>query len=85
MNQQYDPASTYNTFYHLVRDLEGFIDTSQLELAFDRDKQAFLQGPGFKEQLTANPSLHREMRQQMREILLKHFGQQISISEPISE
>lgn len=78
MDQQYDVSVTYNAYFHLLKDLEGFFDTSQVELVFNRDRHAFLQGKGFKEQLIANPSLHRKIRQQMREILVRHLGQQTS-------
>gem|GEM_PF-4805088 len=35
MSPQYDPSSTFNTFYNLLKELKGLIDTSQLELSFN--------------------------------------------------
>lgn len=75
MSSQYNPSSTYNAYCNLLKDLEGFIEVAQVEIVFNCNGQAFLQGHGFKEPLTANPDLHHEIRQQMREILVKHLGQ----------
>jgi len=75
MSHQYDPASTYATFFHLMKDLDGFIDTAPLELTFDKDGRAYLCGSGFREELTADPNVARLVRQEMREILVKHLGQ----------
>jgi len=74
--QKYDPNRTYGIFSSLLEELEGFMDTSGIELIFDRDRNVFLSAPEFREQLTANPMLQREIRNQMREILAKYRGKQ---------
>jgi len=76
MSPPYDPASTFNTFYNLLKELDGFIDITHLELSFNFQKHAFLSGPGFKVPLSAKPELHREMREEMRQILLHHLQPQ---------
>ena len=72
MNSQQKVSQIFNTFYHLLKELELFIDTHDLKLAFDRDGNAYLLGSGFQEQLKANPTLSREVRQEMRDIIAKH-------------
>jgi hypothetical protein len=74
MSTQYDPGTTYNTFGSLLQELDGFIDTAPIELTFDGNRRAYLCGPGFREELTADPSLHRLVREEMRKILVKHLG-----------
>ncbi|MGG6296827.1 hypothetical protein ACQ4M4_20725 [Leptolyngbya sp. AN02str] len=78
MSSQYDVSSVYSVFNNLLQDLEGFVDPNQLEIVFDTKKQAFLCGPGFREQLTANPTLAREIRKEMRDILAKHLGRHVT-------
>jgi len=70
----YDPAATYSVFLNLLKDLDGFIDTSQLEMVCDSKQQAFLRGSAFREQLTANPTSQPEIREQMRQILARYLG-----------
>jgi len=74
--KKYDPTQTHGTFTSLLAELEEFMDTSGLELTFDRERNVFLCGPEFREQLTADPMLRREIKNQMREILAKYRGKQ---------
>lgn len=70
--QQIDIASTYNTFFHLVKELETFVDTSGLKMAFDSERNAYIIGNGFTEQIEANFASHREVSKAIREIISKH-------------
>ncbi|HEY9625819.1 MAG TPA: hypothetical protein V6C84_00820 [Coleofasciculaceae cyanobacterium] len=65
-------GTTYNTFFHLVKELESFVDTSELRIAFDAKGNAYLIGNGFVEQLQANFALHREVKEVMRQVIAKH-------------
>lgn len=65
-------GQTHNTFCHLLKELEKFVDTRDIKLAFDREGNAYLQGKGFSEQLQANPDIHRLVAAEMREIIAKH-------------
>jgi hypothetical protein len=72
MNHISQAGQTFNTFYNLLKDLEKFIDKSEIKLAFDGQGNAYLMGPNFSEQLQAKPELTREVRDEMREIIAKH-------------
>lgn len=64
-------AEVYNTFHNLLKELDSFIDTSEVKLAFDRDGKAYLLGANFAEPLQAHATSRQE-RDEMREILAKH-------------
>ncbi len=70
--QQIDIASTYNTFFHLVKELETFVDTTELKIAFDSEKNAYIIGNGFIEKIETNFSVTREVGKAIREIISKH-------------
>jgi len=72
MNYSSKAGQTFNTFFHLLKDLEKFIDKSEIKLAFDGEGNAYLIGPDFSEQLQAEPQLTREVKNEMREIIAKH-------------
>ena len=65
-------SSTYTTFYHLVRELETFVDTSELKIAYDSETNAYLVGNGFLVQIEADFALQRIVKEAMREIISKH-------------
>jgi len=65
-------GQVYNTFHHLLKDLEPFVDVAEMRLAFDKDGNAFLVAPDFSEPLTADPKLHRLVREEMRQVIAKH-------------
>lgn len=67
-----DIGQIYNTFHHLLIDLEPFVDVSEMRLAFDKDGNTFLVAPDFTEPLKADPKLHRLVRKEMREVIAKH-------------
>lgn len=65
------PAETYNTFHHLLKELDSFIDTSNIKLAFDKDGNTYLMGANFSEPLKAQTTSRQE-RDEMRAILAKY-------------
>lgn len=72
MNLMKRAGQTFNTFHHLLKDLEEFIDKREIKLAFDEEGNAYLLGPNFSELLRAKPELTREARNEMRDILARH-------------
>ncbi|MEA5449696.1 hypothetical protein VB780_14015 [Leptolyngbya sp. CCNP1308] len=62
----------FNTFHHLLKDLEPFVDVKDIRLAFDKDSNSFLIAPDFLEPLHADSKLHRLVRKEMHEIIAKH-------------
>lgn len=72
MNYISQTGQTFNTFRHLLKDLEEFIDKSEIKLAFDGEGNAYLMGANFSEQLQAKPELTREVRNEMRDIIARH-------------
>lgn len=67
-----NPSETYSTFVNLLKDVEEFVETRDLKLAFDAEGNIYLIGNNFVEQVHANVLLHREVREKMREIIAKH-------------
>lgn len=72
MASSQDVGRIFNTFYHLLRDLEPFVQIEEMRLAFDKDGNAFLVAPDFSEPLEADSNLHRLVRQEMHQIIAKH-------------
>ncbi|HEY9607672.1 MAG TPA: hypothetical protein V6C85_39165 [Allocoleopsis sp.] len=70
-----DVSQIYNTFYHLVEELEPFVEVSDLKIAFDSQKNVYLLGSDFQEQLQVNFTLHREVRNELRILIAKHRSQ----------
>lgn len=62
----------YVTFQELIKDLEPFIDTTGMRLAFDKNGHAFLVAPDFSESLNAKPQGNPSAREEMRRVLAKH-------------
>ncbi|MEM1242775.1 MAG: hypothetical protein AAGI45_23335 [Cyanobacteria bacterium P01_H01_bin.26] len=77
MNTIQKIGQTFNTFHHLMTELEPFVETQELRLSFTPSGQAFLMGPGFCEPLQADPALHRKVQQEMREIIAKHVPRRV--------
>lgn len=74
MNQSNEPVNTTEvtqTFYGLVKELENFVDTSQLKIAFDKDRNAYLLGANFTEPLQPQ-KVARLYREEMRELIARH-------------
>ena len=65
-------GQVFNTFHHLLKELEPFVDTKDMRLAFDKDGNGFLIAPDFSEPLQADPKLHRLVREEMRQIIARH-------------
>ena len=72
MNQMHKIGQTFNTFHHLLKDLEKFIDKRGIKLAFDEEGNAYLLGPNFSEQLKAKPEITHEVRNEMRDIIARY-------------
>ena len=72
MNEQTDVSQVYNTFFNTVKELEQFADMRDLRIAFDIDKNAFIMGNSFCEQLKCNLTLWREVKNEIRDIIAKH-------------
>ena len=92
MNHLQRAGQTFNTFVNLLKELEPFIDTHDLRLAFDKEGKAYLIGSNFTEQLQANPSLWREVQAEMRGIIAQHVPRippavesEISMDDGLSE
>jgi bacterioferritin (cytochrome b1) len=65
-------SQIYNTFYHLVRELEAFVEVDDLKIAFDSHQNVYLLGQDFQEQLHADFAAHREVREELRNLIAKH-------------
>ncbi|MGG6241592.1 hypothetical protein ACQ4N7_23445 [Nodosilinea sp. AN01ver1] len=65
-------GQVFNTFHHLLKELEPFVDVKNMRLAFDKDGNGFLVAPDFTEPLEADSKLHRLVREEMRQIIAKH-------------
>jgi hypothetical protein len=61
----------FSEMYYLVR-LEPFANVTEMRLAFDKDGNVFLIAPDFSEPLKADPTLHRSVREEMRQAIAKH-------------
>lgn len=75
MNSSADASQVFNTFYHLVQELEPFVRVSDLKIAFDQQRNVYLLGDDFQEQVHANFSLPREVRGELRKLIAKHRSQ----------
>lgn len=62
----------YSTFLHLTQELEPFVKVDDLKIAFDNKGNAYLQGEDFQEQIHANFTLWREVRNEIRNLIAKH-------------
>jgi hypothetical protein len=67
-----DVGQIFNTFHHLLKDLEPFVEVKEMRLTFDKDGQAFLVAPDFSEPIQADPRIHRLVREEMHQIIAKH-------------
>ncbi|QQE64155.1 hypothetical protein GFS31_08340 [Leptolyngbya sp. BL0902] len=67
-----DISQIYNAFHHLLKDLEPFVNVTEMHLAFDKDGNVSLIAPDFTEPLKADPKLHRLVREEMRQVIAKY-------------
>ena len=65
-------SQLFNTFFHLTQELEPFVKVDDLKIAFDYRGNAYLQGNDFHEQIHANFTLWREVRNEIRCLIAKH-------------
>lgn len=76
----HNASQTTNTFVNLLKEMEAFVDTSELKVAFDRDGVAYLIGADFCEKLEADPAIWRLVKQEMTAIIAKRVPR-IALSE----
>jgi hypothetical protein len=72
MTSSKDIGQIFNTFYHLLRDLEPFVDVQEMRLTFDKEGQTFLVAPDFSEPIQADPKIHRLVREELHQIIARH-------------
>ncbi len=77
MSKSIDVGQIYNTFYNLVQELEPFVEIDDLKIAFDRQKNVYLLGNDFQEQLQSNFSLYVEVREELRNLIAKRRSQKM--------
>ena len=72
MASSQDVGQIFNTFHHLLMDLDPFVNVKEMRLTFDKDGQAFLVAPDFSEPIQSDPKIHRLLREEMRQIIAKY-------------
>jgi hypothetical protein len=72
MSQPIDVSRIYNTFHHVVRELEAFVEVGDLKIAFDSQKNVYLLGNDFQEQLHFDSALPRRVRSELQNLIAKH-------------
>lgn len=77
MSQSIDVSQIYNTFYHLAQELEPFVEINDLRITFDSQRNVYFFGKYFQQQLHVNFSLHREVREELRNPVAKHRSQKM--------
>lgn len=65
----------FNTFVNLIEELKPFVKTDDLRVAFDSKRNAYLIGDDFEEQIHANFTLWRDIRNEIRILIAKHRSQ----------
>lgn len=65
-------SQIYNTFYHVLNELEPFAQIEGVRLAIDYQGRTFVCGQNFDMQLQSNFSLHRELRLEIQGIIAKY-------------
>lgn len=66
------PEQVCNVFFNLAKDLEPFVDMSNMRVAFDKDNNALLEAPDFSEQIDNTITLPRLMRDHLHQLIAKH-------------
>jgi hypothetical protein len=75
MSNSVNVAQIFNTFANLTKELEPFIKTDDLRIAFDSEANVYLIGDDFQEQIHANFMSWREVRNEIRILIAKHRSQ----------
>ncbi|MFW9264180.1 hypothetical protein [Nostoc sp. CALU 546] len=75
MSKAVDVAQVFSTFANLTKELEPFIKTDDLKIAFDSQGNPYLIGDDFQEPIHANFMLWREVRNEIRILIAKHRSQ----------
>jgi hypothetical protein len=82
MNQSIDARQIHNTFYHVVRELDAFVEVDDLKIAFDSHNNVYLVGNDFQEQLQVNSSVSSEVRGELLRLIAKHRSRKSQSSVP---
>ena len=72
MSQQRNASQIYTYFLTLLKELEDFVETHDLKLAFDREEKVYIVGNDFTEQIQSDFALHVEVIAQMRKIIARN-------------
>ncbi|QHG21280.1 hypothetical protein [Nostoc sp. ATCC 53789] len=75
MSNSANVAQVFSTFVNLTKELKPFVKTDDLRIAFDSEGQVYLIGDDFQEQIHANFSLWRKVRNEIRILIAKHRSQ----------
>lgn len=65
-------GQVYNTFYHVLKDLEPYIQADTIRLAIDHQGRVFVCGQNFGVQLQSDFGLHRQLRAEIQGIIAQH-------------
>lgn len=74
-------AQTFNTFFHLIQELEPFVKVDDLRVAFNGQGDTYLEGDDFQERLNANFTVVREVQSEMRSLIAKHRSTKVVNTE----
>ena len=72
MSQQRNASQIYAYFLTLLNELEDFVETHDLKLAFDREEKVYIVGNDFTEQIQSDFALNVEVIAQMRKIIARN-------------
>jgi len=72
MSQQRNASQIYAYFLTLLNELEDFVETHDLKLAFDREEKVYVVGNDFTEQIQSDFALNVEVIAQMRKIIARN-------------
>ncbi|MDZ8054494.1 MAG: hypothetical protein RMX68_002565 [Aulosira sp. ZfuVER01] len=75
MSNSANVAQVFSTLANLTKELQPFIRTDDLRIEFDIKGNVYLIGDDFQEQIHANFSLWREVRNETRILIAKNRSQ----------
>jgi hypothetical protein len=62
----------FNTFINLTKELEPFVKTDDLKIAFDKDGKVYLLGDDFTEVINANFAAVPDIKNSIRVLIAKY-------------
>ena len=72
MSWQRNASQIYAYFLTLLKELEDFVETHDLKLAFDREEKVYIVGNEFTEQIQSDSAVNLEVAAQMRKIIARN-------------